>query len=333
MTATRRSILLVGLTAALVPRARESEAAVRAVPVVDLSVHLPFQVIQHHRGVMLGSGQADAVRLRRGGAYGVVLPLERWSASAPDLEASYLHLYRALARTKELRIPGCRRTGPGIRTWFAIRNASEIATHKEVPLWVTRGVRFFGLASRDDSVLAGSALGRGERLSPRGRQMVRAIHAARGTVDVSGLSESAIVDVVGMAAEAHVPVVASHAGARALTAHANNLSDTQILAVARSGGLIGVSFEPRMLHRGKRADLGDVVRHVRHIARVGGVDHVAVGSGFEAGLRPPHELINASRYPRLAVALHKAGMPMLDVRKVMAGNALRLLCYRRPEPR
>jgi membrane dipeptidase len=69
-----------------------------------------------------------------------------------------------------------------------------------------------------------------------------------------------------------------------------------------------------------------VVRHVRHVARVGGIDHVAIGSGFEGGIYPPHELINASRYPRLWRALLDAGMSRQDVRKIASGNALRVLC-------
>lgn len=330
MSITRRGFVHAALVGASWPLGLAEATPFEAVPVVDLAVHLPQQVLEHHRGVTFGSGQADAVRLRRGGAYGLVLPLERRGALGPSLEAGYLHLFRALSRVRELRIPGCRRPGPGIRTWFSIADASDLGSEREAPLWVTRGVRFFGLVTRGDSALASSALGSGGGLSSRGQAMVRSVHAARGTIDVCGLSAGALAEVVALAREAHVPAVASHTAAGALTSHARNLSDVQLLAVAQTGGLIGVSFEQRMLHQGKPADLGDAVRHILHIARVAGVDHVGIGSGFESGIRPPHELLNAARYPRLSRALRAAGMPMNDVRKVMAGNALRLMCYQRP---
>ena len=72
--------------------------------------------------------------------------------------------------------------------------------------------------------------------------------------------------------------------------------------------------------------MNDVVRHVRHVVRVAGVDHVAIGSGFEGGIWPPHELINASRYPRLWAALTDAGMSASAIRKIASDNALRVLC-------
>ncbi|MEZ4220120.1 MAG: membrane dipeptidase [Polyangiaceae bacterium] len=317
---SRRSLLAWAGAAAVSPASAEA-----AVPVVDLAVHLPTQVLRHHRGIALGSGQADAVRLRRGGAYGVVLVLERPPEAAVSLEAGYLHVFRALARAPYLRIPGCRRPGPGIRTWLKLNSAAELSSTKEIPLWVTRGVRMFGLSTRDGRLAGAAPAGLG--LSPRGADMVRAIHDAGAVVDVSGSSQRAIDDVLGLASRAKAPVVATHTAAGALAEHAWNLSDTHLSAIGQSGGIVGIAFDPRMLHRGKRADLGDVVRHVRHAVGAAGVDHVGIGSGFEGGLRPPHELLNASRYPRLVGALQRQGMPLDAVRRVLGRNALRVLCY------
>jgi membrane dipeptidase len=69
-----------------------------------------------------------------------------------------------------------------------------------------------------------------------------------------------------------------------------------------------------------------VVRHARHIARVAGIQSVAIGSDFEGGILPPRELADARGFPALAKALRDAGFPATDVQRVLSGNARRLLC-------
>ncbi len=301
--------------------------------VVNLRVHLPYQTVSRGRPLRDGSGQADVRRMRRGGVYGVVLPVLGPLRSEPRgarLEPAYLALYRALVQVPELRLPGCQRRGSGFRTWLAIEGAGELARAPSAAgLWATRGVRLFGLVRTEDNELATSSSTPPPvltGLTAEGKKLVHAIHAAGGIVDVSHASEMTVRDVVELARADGAVVVASHSNARAVTDHPRNLTDDEITSIASTGGVVGITFAPGMLARGRRPDLADVVRHVRHVARVGGIDHVAIGSGFEGGIYPPHELINASRYPRLWRALLDAGMSRQDVRKIASGNALRVLC-------
>jgi membrane dipeptidase len=325
-------ILLAATLIAIAPAPRGEVAP--GYPIVDLRVELPHQLVDDGRAIHLGSGQADAVRLKRGGALGVVLPLRgarRGQANAQSLERQYLTTYRALAASTDLRLPGCRRSRPGLRTWLSIAGAGELS---EAPtsagLWVTRGVRFFGLVRGEDNDLATAASNRGPvltGLTDRGRSFVDHVHRAGGLIDVSDASEMTVRDVVEIARRDAVPVVASHAGARRLVDDVRNLTDDEIRDIASTNGVIGVSFGPRRLVRGRPAKLEDVVRHVRAIVKVAGVSHVAIGSEYESGIRPPAELLNASRYQRLAQALERSGMSRSDVRKVLATNALRVLCH------
>lgn len=322
------SLALLSLCASLLPLpVAGARADERPLPVVDLAVHLPYQ-LGLGRSLGSASGQADARRLKQGGVMGVVLPLV--DADEPALEAAYHPLYRALVAEPELRIPGCRRPGPGIRTWLAIEGGATLArAPSSVGLWATRGVRFFGLVRDRDGELATSAMTPAPvltGLTPLGRDVVRNVHRAGGIVDVSHASEMTVRDVLELAREARAPVVASHANARALADHPRNLSDAQLADIGRSGGVVGVTFNRRLLARGVEAELVHVVRQVRHVARVAGADAVAIGSGFEGGVRAPHELLNATRYPRLARALVADGMTRDEARKVLATNALRVLC-------
>ena len=65
---------LFGLLLLPLPVAGAKPAPLK-VAVVDLRVHLPYQLVSKGRAMALGSGQADLARMRHGGVYGVVLPL------------------------------------------------------------------------------------------------------------------------------------------------------------------------------------------------------------------------------------------------------------------
>ena len=324
-----RALLALGAALAWVAPLPVAGAPVaeRAIPVVDLNVHLPYQLARGQT-LLAASGQADARRLRQGGVLGAVLPL--LEARGAAIEPAYHATYRALAAGDGLRIPGCRRAGPGVRTWLALEGGETLArAPTSAGLWVTRGVRFFGLVHDRDGALATSAATPGPvltGLTPLGREAVESVHAAGGVIDVSRASEMAVRDVIEIARATGRVVIASHANARALADHPQNLTDSQLMEIGRTGGVVRITFNSRLLARGREAELADVVAHVRHVAKVAGVDAVAIGSGFEGGARPPRELSNAARFPRLARALGDAGMTRDEVRKVLSGNALRVLC-------
>jgi membrane dipeptidase len=94
--------------------------------------------------------------------------------------------------------------------------------------------------------------------------------------------------------------------------------------------VIGVNFHARFLTGGLTAALSDVVRHVRHFVRIAGVEHVAIGSDFEGGIRTPKELADVRGFPVLARALQDSGLSRADVARIFHGNALRVLCGSRP---
>jgi membrane dipeptidase len=324
--------LLAGLAGLLALPVAGAETAPAPVPVVDLRVHLPYQLVVHGRSLEEGSGQAGARRLRRGGAIGVVLPLlgARGGEKMPSLDAAYLTLVRALGASAELRRPGCRTGSAGIRTWLAIEGADELArAPSRAAVFAQRGVKLLGLVRDEDNDLATSNRLPGPvltGLTPRGVEVVKQAQAEGMLVDVSHASEMTVRDVVELARRAHVPVVASHSNARAVSDDPRNLTDDELSSIASTGGVVGVELDRHRLTRGREADLHDVVRHVRHVASVAGIEHVAIGSGYEGGIRPPPALVTASRYQRLAAALQREGVSRPDVRRVMALNALRVLC-------
>jgi len=147
----------------------------------------------------------------------------------------------------------------------------------------------------------------GPGLTRAGERLVERCAELGILVDLSHLNEAGFWDVAGLAAG---PLVVSHAGAHALAPCSRNLTDTQLEAVAISGGLVGIVFASLFL----RADFVDspdsplqlIVEHARYVADRIGVEHVALGSDFD-GARISAELGDVAGLPRLLEALRDTG--------------------------
>lgn len=74
------------------------------------------------------------------------------------------------------------------------------------------------------------------------------------------------------------------------------------------------------------ATLEDVVDHIEYIARVGGWDHVGIGTDWEGtGGHHPRHLEDVSKIPLLTAELLRRGHGESEIRKVLGENMLRVL--------
>jgi membrane dipeptidase len=72
--------------------------------------------------------------------------------------------------------------------------------------------------------------------------------------------------------------------------------------------------------------LSRLVDHIEHAAAVAGIDHVGLGSDFDSiGLKLPEGLEDIGKTPNLVAALKRRGFTDEQIRKVMGGNALRVM--------
>lgn len=73
------------------------------------------------------------------------------------------------------------------------------------------------------------------------------------------------------------------------------------------------------------ADVKDVVKHIDHVVKLVGIDHVGFGSDFDGvGDSLPIGLKDVSYYPNLIYELLKAGYSEKDIKKICGGNLLRV---------
>jgi membrane dipeptidase len=117
-----------------------------------------------------------------------------------------------------------------------------------------RGARYLTLTWNNGRPWAGSSIGEaGTRkggLTDFGRDVVREMNRLGMLVDLSHVSDSTFYDAIAVSS---VPVIASHSSARALSDFPRNLSDDQLRAIARNGGVVNVNFYSRFLDSEYRA--------------------------------------------------------------------------------
>jgi membrane dipeptidase len=338
MQMRRQLTLIVLAVLGNLPGARATEPE-RAIPVVDLALQPADAPNRADATAAAAQEQARANLLREAAVTGVVLSLRepRRGRSDESLEPAFSAVDRWLARSSDFSPPGCRPSGNRISVWFKLIGAGELAREpSKLGIWTLRGVRFFDVVGSEDNEIGTSwsspatLIG----LSGTGDRVVREIMKSGGVVDISGGSEFTRNDVIRIAEEMRVPVVALSVAARALADDPRNLTDSQLARIGGVGGLVAVGFDEHLIVRGRAATLHDVIAQVRHIATLAGIDHVAIGSGFGMGIRAPDGLENASRFRALARGLLGSGFTPGQVQQVFSGNAPRFLCgASRTEPR
>jgi membrane dipeptidase len=209
-------------------------------------------------GVDLGQrseeGHVDFVRMAEGGldveVFAAWVEPDFWPDKAKQralqmIDALHATLARhpdkaVLART----VADARRiVGEGkLAAFLAIEGGHAIEDDKAaLALFYDKGVRFMTLTWWNNTNWAD---GSGDKprhhgLTDLGREIVREMNRLGMIVDVSHASEETFWDVMETTAK---PVIASHSNARARFDHHRNLSDDQLRALAKNGGVVGINF-------------------------------------------------------------------------------------------
>jgi len=73
------------------------------------------------------------------------------------------------------------------------------------------------------------------------------------------------------------------------------------------------------------ATLADVVAQIDHAVKIGGIDHVGIGTDFDGVGCVPVELSSYDKFPALTRALLEKGYTAADIKKIYGGNLLRVM--------
>jgi membrane dipeptidase len=251
---------------------------------------------------------------------------------------------------------------------LGMENGSPIeAKLGNVKYFFDRGIRYITLAHAKCNHLADGSydtVRRWKGLSPFGAQVVVEMNRRGIMIDISHLTDSAVVQILRIS---KAPVIASHSSCRFFTpGFERNLSDQLIRAVAATGGVVQINFgasfidndfrreedrerqevdahiashhwapytkeaqayrqEYRHTHPLRFPDITKVADHFDHIAKLVGVEYLGFGSDFDGvGDTLPLGLKDVSQYPNLIAELLRRGYSETDVQKICGGNLLRV---------
>ena len=211
----------------------------------------------------------------------------------------------------------------GIENGYAIGKDLSLLEH-----FKRRGIVYMTLCHNGDNDICDSAKGKAEHggLSPFGREVVQEMNRLGILVDMSHAAETSFYDALELS---KVPIVCSHSSARALCDHPRNLTDDQMRALAKRGGVAQTTVYNGFLRKEGQATIIDAVEHLCHAARIMGVEHIGLGTDFDGdggvpGLADASEIINFTRH------LLKRHFSEQDIRLIMGGNFLRAMAAAQP---
>jgi microsomal dipeptidase-like Zn-dependent dipeptidase len=177
--------------------------------------------------------------------------------------------------------------------------------------------RIIGISHFFDNEAGGSMHSRSNKgLTTFGRELVHNAQKLHMLIDLAHASRRVFDEVIDLTSD---PVIVSHTGARGTCDNPRNLSDDQIIKIARTGGMIGIAVFRRVVCGDQ---IKDVALSMRYVSDLVGVDHVGLGSDFDGAITA---FVDASGLPLLTEALLAQRFDEVQIAKIMGGNALRVL--------
>lgn len=165
----------------------------------------------------------------------------------------------------------------------------------------------------------------GPGLTDLGKELIRRCNELSILIDLSHLNEKGFWDVAQLST---APLAATHSNAHALSASSRNLTDDQIRAIGQSGGMVGLNFANGFLRADGRWSsengFDTMLRHLDHLMRLAGEDHVGLGSDFD-GCRLPAGIGDVTGLPNLVAAMRGHGYDEPLLRKLASENWLKML--------
>lgn len=276
-------------------------------------------------GINVGFGEQsidDHVRM--------IAHLRRWVAQRPQS-------YVLVATAEDVEsAKASRRLG----IFFDIEGARAIADQLSlISLYYDLGVRWMLIAYNRGNLVGGGCLDDpDEGLTEFGRAAIDEMERVGMVLCCSHTGERTALEAI---AYARNPVIFSHSNPRALWDHPRNVRDHVIEACAAKGGVIGINGVGQFLGEND-ASSATFARNVDYVAKLVGVDHVALGldyvyddeelqaylrsmpDTFPDGARNPCDFVKPEQLTEIVTELMNLGYDDDSLAKIVGGNLMRV---------
>lgn len=216
-----------------------------------------------------------------------------------------------------------------IKAFLTIEGMCGIKDNPEEKInWLyQQGMRIGSLCWNEENELAAGAKANMEvGLKPLGKRVIEEMIRLGMLIDVSHANEKTFYDIIEYK---KAFVIATHSNARALCDHPRNLTDEQIIAIAKRNGLIGINSAPVFVHPDKnKQDIPHLVKHMQYIKELVGIKYIALGMDFMdyfKGYETFHTkgLEDCTKMQKLIYEMEKQGFTEDEIKAIAYKNALR----------
>ena len=233
--------------------------------------------------------------------------------------ARHLSIARTPADLYEAKRLGHKSIMLGIENGLAIEDSLDNIDH-----FARRGIAYMTLCHNGDNAICDSARrskGTHGGVSAFGAEVIRRMNDLGVMVDMSHAGEKSFYDALSIS---RAPIVCSHSNCRALCDVPRNLTDDQLRAIARKGGVVHITLYHGFLRTAGEASILDAIAHLEHAISIMGTTHVGIGTDFDgdggvSGMADSSEMINFTR-----MLLRRRYSPE-DIALIWGGNWLRVM--------
>lgn len=231
----------------------------------------------------------------------------------------YLSIARTPSDLYEDKRKGRRSIMLGIENGLALNH--DISN---VRYFARRGVVYITLCHNGDNDICDSARGCNTHggVSRFGEQVIKEMNRCGIMVDLSHAGEKSFYDALSISSK---PIVCSHSNCKALCDVPRNLTDDQMRALAKHGGVAHITLYHGFLRNdSQEATVMDAIAHLEHAISIMGIEHVGLGTDFDGdggirGLADSSELINFTLH------LLRRRYSERDIARIWGGNWLRVM--------
>lgn len=301
------------------------------IPIVDL--HTDYVLACYKAGKQFGSGKQISIPLMKRSGTKVFFAGFSYDDLLKDTDLQFKVLENELKKRKEFKLVKSKEDFSNV---FNEKNKIGVVIHMEgastlgtsiekFKTYYEKGLRSIGLTHNYKNTLAaGCKENPNLHLTDFGKKIVKLAQKFGVVVDLSHLNYQGFYDILKIATK---PVIVTHTCTYKYCPDPRNLKDEQIKEIARQKGLIGIFFSSKFVRNdGVKADIDYALNHFVHVAEVGGIDVLAIGSdfgGITTGL--PKGLENTSKLLDVLEKLKKRGFSNSDIEKITHLNAKKVI--------
>ena len=160
---------------------------------------------------------------------------------------------------------------------LGLQNSDHFRTVKDVKKFYHLGQRVSQLTYNSQNFIGTGSTDRVDGgISSYGEQIVKAMNDIGMVVDVSHCGDQTTLDAFTLSTK---PVLITHSNARALAkGHPRCKSDEAISAMAKTGGVMGITAVRNFVKNTEPTTLEDYINHIDHVVKLTSIDHVGIGT-------------------------------------------------------